>query len=98
IAFPFGKAAAYTFANEADLAGFLGLFSGAGSAVTLVVSLLVANRLNARIGLVNAVLLLPLTYMLGFVGLVANFTLPTAAAARFAQSVVLNGISDGAFN
>lgn len=98
VSFPFGKAVTAAFPHEADLAGFLGLFSGIASAATFMVSLLVANRLYARIGIVNALLLLPLMYLLGFIAMAANFALPTAGAARFSQWVILGGVGDGAYS
>jgi hypothetical protein len=54
VTFPFGKAASAANPTEAEIAGFLGLFNGVASVVTFLVSLLVANRLYARIGVVNA--------------------------------------------
>ncbi len=98
VAFPFGKSVAAAFSNEADMAGYLGLFSGVTSAIALVVSLLFANRLYARVGIVAALLLLPITYLLGFAALAVNFTLLTATIVRFSQTVVLNGIGEGAYN
>ncbi len=96
MAFPFSQAASAAFANEADLAGFLGLFKGVSSLLAFLAALLIANRLYARIGIVNALLLLPLTYLLGFVVFAASFSLSTATLVRLAQMVVMSGIGDGA--
>lgn len=98
VSFPFGKAVTAAFPNEADMAGFLGLFSGLASAVTFVVSLFIANRLYARIGIVNSLLLLPCMYLLGFMAMAANFVLATAVAVRFSQWVILSGVGDGAYS
>src|SRR5260221_468890 len=98
ISFPFGRAVSASFTSEADVAGFLGLFSGLASAVTFVAALLIANRLYARIGVVNSLLLLPLTYFLGFVLFAASFTLTSAVIVRLMQLVVLSGVGDGAYS
>ena len=97
VSFPFGKAVSAAFTNEAQLAGFLGLFSGISSVVALLVALILANRLYARIGVVNALLLLPITYLIGFMLFGLNFSIVTAVGVRLAQLVVLSGIGDGAY-
>jgi HEAT repeat protein len=98
VAFPFGKAVSATFTSEAQLAGFLGLFKGISSALMFVAALLIANRLYARIGIVFALLLLPVTYLLGFILFAADFTFTTAVIVRLSQLVVLSGIGDGAYS
>ena len=98
ISFPFNKIVSATYPNEADVAGFLGIFSAANTAVTFLVSLFIANRLYTRIGVVNAVLLLPLTYLAGFVLFALNFSLSSAMIARFAQMIVLGGIAGSAWS
>jgi HEAT repeat protein/ATP/ADP translocase len=95
---PYSKIVAVSFPNEADLAGFLGLVSSAITLLTLVVSLFVANRLYARVGIVNAVLLLPTTYLVGFILLALNGTLAAAVAVRLAQMVIMSGIAGSAWN
>jgi HEAT repeat protein len=98
VSFPFGKAVSAAFTTDADLAGFLGLFKGVSSLVMFLAALLIANRLYARIGIVNALLILPIIYLLGFVLFAANFSLSTAVIVRLAQFVVLSGIGDGAYS
>jgi HEAT repeat protein len=98
ISFPFSTAVAAAFPTEADVAGFLGVFSGIATAITFVVSLFMANRLYAHIGVVNAVLLLPIVYFVGFVLLALNFALPTASLARLSQLIVLGGIAGTAYS
>lgn len=95
---PFSKVAAVTYPNEADLAGFLGLVSGAITVITLVVSLFIANRLYVRIGIVNAVLILPITYFIGFVLFAVNGTIVIAVAVRMSQMIVLNGLASAAWS
>lgn len=98
VSFPFGRAVSASFSSEAEVAGFLGAFSGISSAITFVAALLIANRLYARIGVVNALLILPLTYLLGFLLFAVNFSLSTAVIVRLSQLVVLSGIGDGAYS
>ncbi len=98
IAFPFNKVVTASFPDEAGVAGYLGLFSGITTAVTFLVSLLLANRVYARLGIVNSVLVLPVTYLLGFVVFASNYSLAGGVAARFAQLIVLQGIAGTAWS
>src|SRR5512136_621394 len=98
ISFPFSTAVSASFSTEAEVAGFLGVLSGIATAITFFVSLFVASRLYARIGVVNAVLLLPLAYLAGFVLFALNFTLINAAVARLLQLIVLGGIAGTAYS
>jgi HEAT repeat protein len=98
ISFPFSTAVSASFPTEAEVAGFLGVFSGIATAITFFVSLFVASRLYARIGVVNAVLLLPIAYLAGFVLFALNLSLINAAAARLLQLVVLGGIAGTAYS
>lgn len=66
IAFPFSKAVAARFPDEDALAGFLGLFQGGATGVALLVSLLVANRLFARFGVMRMLVAFPVIYLAGF--------------------------------
>ncbi len=98
IAYPFSKVVAASFPNEASVAGFLGLFTGITTAVTFVVSLLLANRIYSRLGVVNSVLLLPLVYAIGFTVFAAEYSLAGGLFARFSQLVVLSGIASTAYS
>ena len=95
---PFSKVASVTYPNEADLAGFLGLMSGAITVITLVISLFIANRLYVRIGVVNAVLILPITYFVGFVLFALNGSIVIAVVVRMSQMIVLNGLASAAWS
>ena len=86
------------FPTEAEMAGFLGVFSGIATAITFFVSLFVASRLYARIGVVNAVLLLPIAYLIGFVLFALNFSLINAGMARLLHLIVLGGIAGTAYS
>jgi HEAT repeat protein len=96
--FSFSKIVSASFAEEADVAGFLGLFSSAITAITFLTSLLIANRLYARLGVANAVLILPVVYLAGFVLWALHFDLTTAVIARAAQMVILVGVASTAWN
>ncbi len=98
IAFPFNKVVAGAFPDEAGVAGFLGLFTGITTAVTFLVSLLLANRVYARLGVVNSVLLLPLTYLFGFIVFAAMYSLNGAVIAHFSQTVILSGVAGTAWS
>lgn len=98
IAFPFSKVVSASFADEADMAGFLGLFSSITTAVTFLVSLLLANRIYTRLGIVNSVLIMPLVYLFGFTIFASRYSLNGAVIARFSQLVVLSGIAGTAWN
>lgn len=98
ISFPFSEVVSASFPHEADVASFLGLFSAGATVATLAVSLLFANRLYARIGIVNSLLMLPLMYLGGFLLWSSTFTLATAMVVRLAQMVVLGGLASPAWN
>src|SRR5512140_150717 len=98
VAFPFNKVVTASFPDEASVAGYLGLFTGITTAVTFLVSLLVANRVYARLGIVNSVLLLPLTYLIGFIVFASQYSLAGAVVARFSQLVILQGVAGTAWS
>ena len=63
---PFSRAAVARYPRPDDLAGFLGLFLGVSTAVTLVLSLLVMNRLLSRLGIPTVMMVLPVLYLAAF--------------------------------
>lgn len=91
LSLPFAKSVTARYPDPDDLAAFLGLFGGITSVVALVVSLLVANRLFARLGVPTVVLGLPLIYLVGFAGAALTPGFGTIVGLRFAQLVWLNG-------
>jgi len=97
LALPFSRGARAAYPDEAALASFLGLFNGATTVVALLVSLLVANRLYARVGVVNAIVAFGVVYLAGFVAIALSAAFAVIAAARFAQTVWLTGIADTAY-
>jgi HEAT repeat protein len=95
---PFSKAATMQFlGNENELAGFLGLFNGLSTAAAFQASVFIANRLYARIGIMNAILALPIIYLIGFGGLALSNTFAVILTFRFVQMLWLSGIADSAY-
>ena len=97
--FPFSEIVSVRFTgDEAGLAGFKGLFTSITTAVTFLVSLLLANRLYTRLGIVNSVLIMPLTYVVAFILFFVSFNFWGAVGARFSQLVILGGLAGTAWN
>jgi HEAT repeat protein len=88
---PFSRAAVARYPRPDDLAGFLGLFLGVSTAVTLVLSLLVMNRLLSRLGIPTVMMVLPVLYLAAFGVLTVASTFAILLAFRFAQVVWLQG-------
>ena len=97
LALPFSRGARAAYPDAAELASFLGLFNGATTVVALLASLFVANRLYARIGVVNAIVAFGAVYLAGFVAIAVSGAFAVLVAARFAQTVWLSGIADTAY-
>ncbi|MGI9649542.1 MAG: HEAT repeat domain-containing protein [Acidimicrobiia bacterium] len=98
VLFPFSQAVAERFTEEAELAGFLGFFSGAVTALAFLISLLLAGRLYARLGLVGALLILPVVYVGAFAIWMVEFGFQTAVAVRAMQWLTSTGVALTAFN
>jgi HEAT repeat protein len=98
VAFPFSKVVTDSFSDEAGVAGFLGLFNSITTASTFLVSLFLASRIYAQLGIINGVFLMPLTYIFCFAVFAIRYDLSGAAIARFAQLVILSGIAGTAWN
>ena len=98
IAFPFNKVITTAFPDEAGVAGFFGLFNSITTAVTFLISLFLANRIYTRLGIINGVFLMPLTYIFCFAVFIGRYDLSGAVIARFAQLVILGGIAGTAWN
>jgi len=97
--FPFSEIVSERFANDAaGLAGFKGTFTSITTIVTFLVSLLLANRVYTQLGIVNSILLMPLTYVIGFVVFFVSFRFEVAVGARLLQLVVLGGLMGTAWN
>lgn len=97
--FPFSQFVSRTFAgDEVAVANFKGLFTSAMTLVTFFVSLILANRLYTKLGIVNSILLMPITYLLGFAAFFVFFRFEAAASVRFVQQVMLGGVMGTAWN
>ncbi|HEX2028802.1 MAG TPA: HEAT repeat domain-containing protein [Nitriliruptorales bacterium] len=92
VVFPFSEQVAGSFRSDTDVAAFLGYFSGAATAASFLVSLLVTNRVLARLGVTATVLVVPLIYLAGFGLWAVSFTLVTATLVRGAQWVAVNAL------
>ncbi len=97
ISLPFSRAATQQYVNEDALATFLGLFNGVSTAAAFLVSLLLANKLFARFGIMLSILALTVIYLVGFAGLVILPIFSIIVAFRFVQMLWLNGIADPAW-
>lgn len=98
VAFPFSRVVTASFSEEAGVAGFFGLFNSLTTAATFLVSLFLASRIFARLGIINGVLLMPLTYVFCFAVFASRYDLSGASVARFAQLVILSGVAGTAWN
>lgn len=98
VAFPFNKVVTASFTDEAGVAGFFGFFNSITTASTFLVSLFLASRIYTRLGIINGVFLMPLTYIFSFAVFAGFYNLNGAAIARFAQLVILSGIAGTAWN
>ena len=97
--FPFSERISNAYLNDAaGLAGFKGLFTSITTAVTFLVSLLLANRFYTRLGVVNSVLIMPLTYVVAFILFFVSFNFWGAVSAKFGQMVILGGVAGTAWN
>lgn len=97
IALPFSKSAAAQYPDENALAGFLGLFTGLNTAAAFLASIFIANRLYVRFGIMNAILALPIIYLIGFGGLALTDAFVVIISFRFIQMLWLPGIADSAY-
>jgi len=97
--FPFSVIISKRFmGDDASLAAFKGLFTSITTAVTFLVSLLLANRVYTRLGIINSILIMPITYVMAFILFFLSFTFGGAVLARFSQLVILGGLAGTAWN
>ena len=97
ISLPFSRAATEQFPNEDMLASFLGLFNGLSTAAAFLSSLLLANKLFARIGIMTCILAFPIIYLIGFGALALVPVFIVVVVFRFVQILWLSGIADPAW-
>ncbi len=97
IALPFSRAATGQYANEENLAAFLGLFNGLSTAAAFLASLFFANRLFARFGIMFGLLIFTVIYLVGFASLALLPIFAVIVSFRFVQMLWLSGIADPAY-
>lgn len=97
LSLPFSRAATEQYANEESLAAFLGLFNGLSTGAAFLTSLLLANRLYARFGIMTSILALPVVYLIGFTGLVIVPVFAMIVAFRFVQVLTMSGVAESAW-
>jgi HEAT repeat protein len=73
------------------------MFMGATSGTALLVSLLGANRLAARVGVAALILVMPMIYLGGFAVLVSSTAFLPLLGFRFVQMVWMGGVWAGAW-
>lgn len=98
LSFAFARAVTQHFPKADALAGFLGLFQAASTAAAFLASLVLGNRIYARIGLMTAVLALPALYMAGFGALAVIPAFGVLVGFRFLQMAYLFGVAGTAYH
>jgi HEAT repeat protein len=97
LALPFSRAATEQYINEDSLAAFLGLFNGLSTGAAFLSSLLLANRLFARFGIMACILTVPIVYLIGFATLAVAPLFYIIVAFRFMQVLSISGIGEPAW-
>jgi HEAT repeat protein len=92
LSLPFAEAVTGRFPEADRLAAFLGVFQGVVYLVALVVSVTLANRLFARLGVATTVLTFPVLYTVGFLGVAVWPAFGALVAFRFAQLLWMSGV------
>jgi HEAT repeat protein/predicted MFS family arabinose efflux permease len=92
LALPFAKAATERFDDPDRLAGFLGFFTGAANGLALLLSLALANRLFARLGVPTVILTYPAIFAIGFAAVAVSPGFAPIVTFRFVQWVWMYGV------
>ncbi len=95
--FVFSSAAQIHFPHEDELTGFLGAFRGATTGLSLLGSLFLATRINARFGLVASFVILAVFDLIGFSVLVVAGGFIAVVGLRFIHEVWQSGIARNAW-
>jgi CRP/FNR family cyclic AMP-dependent transcriptional regulator len=98
VVFPFSEIVTAEFTTEAEVAGYLGLFSSVATAATFLFSLFGTSKLFARFGLVLSLSIVPMVYLLGFGVWAVAFGLFTATIVRGMQWVAVNSVQTTAYS
>lgn len=91
--FVFSTAVEVQFPLEDELTGFLGAFRGATTGVALLVSLLLAPRINTRLGLVASFVILAAFDLIGFTALIGASVFIAVVGMRFIHEVWQSGVA-----
>lgn len=91
--FVFSSAVEVQFPMEDELTGFLGAFRGATTGVALLVSLLLAPRINTRLGLVASFVILAAVDLIGFTMLIGASVFFAVVGLRFIHEVWQSGVA-----
>lgn len=94
---PFAQAASAHYPDPEELAGFLGIYWAAVTAIAFVVSVLLANRLLGWFGAAATLMVLPVLYAGSFGVLVVTSTFGTLVATRLGVNVWLQGVTSPAW-
>src|SRR5574341_609420 len=95
---PFSRLATEQFPDADKLAGFFAAFQSLYTIGALLASLFLANRLFARFGIMNMLLVYPVIYALGFSVLVFVPAFNVLVAARFVKLIWSQGIAETVWN
>lgn len=96
VVFPFSRGVAAQFPDENQITAFLGVFQGASTGLSFLLSLLLANRLYARFGYMTSILVYPVLYLAGFIAVILQPAFLTLVIFRFSQVLWSEGVSEGA--
>jgi HEAT repeat protein len=97
LALPFSRGVAAQFPDTDRLTGFLGLFQSLNTGAALLLSLLLANRMFARFGIMPLLLVFPVIYLAGFGVLTIAAPFGLLVIIRFAQMSYMSGIAETAW-
>ena len=95
---PFQRNISLQFPDADTLASFLGLFTGVQTIVALMISLFLSNRLFARFGLMNMLMVFVFIYAAGFASLLFFPAFQVVVLARLIKLIWANSVIDPAWN
>lgn len=95
---PFQRSVSIQYPNADDLTSFLGLFTGVQTILALLISLFLSNRLFARFGLLNMLVVFVFIYAAGFTSLLFFPAFGVVITARLIKLIWANSVIDPAWN
>lgn len=96
--FVFAQTVTQAYPSADSLAGFLGLFQGLTTGVAFLASVFLANRLFARVGLMNSVLTFAVVYLAVFAALSVSRGFWVVVPGRFLSLLYLYGLAGSAYH